>query len=315
MQICYPTDALWRDPNSGAWSVASGFEAAGMALSIDIVAAGGEAVLRDAEGRERARGPLGIEKTVRLQRADGGELRLERIELGALSLIAASEPLQPGHNYWPVGAVPHPLLHLGPAGLAEHAALGAGAMVATVEGELPVEWLRAGDRVLTRDSGYQPLVAVARVADVAPAPLAAPFRLPADAFGPHRPQRPLLIAPSQRVLVAAPELQLWFGDSEMFARGDHLAGAYGLAPGVPETAPRMYALLCAAHEVILVDGLWLETALPTPGLLAAFDPGACANLTPALARDHAAPARNSLSDRELALLARPAVAERRHIAA
>lgn len=315
MKFCYPIDVLWRDPLGGAFSLAAGRAAAEMVFMLDTCSPEGLAILRDAEGRERARGPYATEATMRLRAEDGTELQLERIEFGALSFYAASARLLPGQTYAPVRAASQPVLNMGQPGLTDLAAVGAGAMVATLEGELPAEWLRPGDRVLTRDNGYRPLVAAALVAAPGAAPDGAPFWLPADAFGPHQPQRPVLVAPAQRVLVAAPELQLWFGDSEMFARGGALAAAFGIAPDPGEREARLFALFCAAQEVILVDGLWLETALPTPALLAAFDPAARAELTLALARDHATPARATLAEWELALFARATAAERQRVEA
>jgi len=315
MKFCYPIDLLWRDPLGGAFSLVAGRAAAEMVFMLDTSAPDGLAVLRDAEGRERARGPYATEAAMRLRAEDGAELQLERIELGALSLYAASARLLRGRTYAPVRAASQPVLNLRQLGLTGLAAVGAGAMVATLEGELPAEWLRPGDRVLTRDNGYRPLVGVALLADPGAAPDGAPFWLPADAFGPHQPQRPVLIAPTQRVLVAAPELQLWFGDSEMFARGAELAAAFGIAPEPADRAARLFAMFCLAQEVILVDGLWLETALPAPALLAAFDPAARADLALALAHAYATPARATLAEWELALIARAAAGESRRVAA
>ncbi len=310
MHICYPSGAARRNPATGAWMLDPGFDPASMALHLAVPDQCGIATLQDASGRERARGALSVESSQRLMRADGGTILVEWLEVGAVSVVMTTEPLEPGHSYPPLPEAPQAEVRLSGAGLCEHAALGAGAMVATDEGELPVEWLRAGDRVLTRDNGFQALRCVAQVEFADECAAAIPFLMPADAFGAHKPQRPLLVTPAQRVLLAAPDLHLWFGENEMFARSDALTAAFGVTP-VANAAPRLFALICAVQEVILADGLWLETTLPTPALLAALDPASRA----ALALGDITPARATLEPWELAMFARPAMAERRQVAA
>lgn len=315
MHICYPGGALQRDPVSGSWVFDPGFGPASVALKLEKATPGGVSVLRDAQGRERARGALSYDTPLRLLRGNGGCIGVERVEIGAVTVIVPTEPLEPGFAYLQAEAPAPPLLRFGAAALAQLAALGAGAMIATKQGALPVEWLRPGDKVLTRDHGYRPLLSVARLEGVDARAEAMPFWLPADAFGAHKPQRPLLVTPGQRVLIAAPELRLMFGEGEMLARVDTLAATFGIAPEPRALVPRLFVLICAAQEVVLVDGLWFDTALATPDLLAAFPPSDRATLAQTLGTDHATPARNGLDARGLAALACPALPGRRWLAA
>lgn len=314
MQICYPGGAVRRDPATGKWVLDAGFDPASMALHLTPPPKGGVAALHDVLGRERARGPLAVEAPLHLLGADGGIIRVERVEVGAVSVLLAAEPLVPGYGYLPTLGTPQSVLRLSAAGLAEHAALGAGTMLATGEGELPVEWLRAGDRVLTRDNGFQPLRCVALAETAGLAAEAVSFWMPADAFGPHQPQRPLLLTRGQRVLVAAPELHQWFGETEMLARSDALAASFGITPA-SSRASRLFVLICARQEIVLADGLWLETALPSAALLAGLGPADRKGLVQSLAPDHTTPARAALEPVDLAVLAHPVVAGRRRAAA
>ncbi|MBW6507006.1 MAG: Hint domain-containing protein [Rhodobacteraceae bacterium] len=310
MHTCYPGAAVRRQPATGAWMLDPGFDPASMALHLALADDGGIAALHDASGRERARGALSVESSQWLVRADGGTIQVEWVEVGAVSVVLASEPLEPGHSYPPMPEALHAELCLSAAGAGEHAALDAGAMVATDAGTLPVEWLRAGDRVLTRDNGFQALRCVAHVTFAEASAATLPLLMPADAFGAHKPERPLLVTPAQRVLLAAPELHLWFGESEMFARSDALMAAFAVTP-LASPAPRLFALICAAQEVILADGLWLETTLATPALLAALDPASAGALVPGCTTA----ARASLALWELAMFAGSARAEQHRVAA
>ncbi|MGO4914152.1 Hint domain-containing protein [Pseudogemmobacter sp. W21_MBD1_M6] len=46
---------------------------------------------------------------------------------------------------------------LGPTNIEAMTGFTAGTMITTLDGLIPVEWLRAGDRILTRDRGFQPV--------------------------------------------------------------------------------------------------------------------------------------------------------------
>ncbi len=62
-------------------------------------------------------------------------------------------------------------------------------MITTKDGAQPVDWLRAGDMVLTRDNGYQPILHLAQISCHGARPEHAPLRLAAHAFGADLPER------------------------------------------------------------------------------------------------------------------------------
>ena len=154
----------------------------------------------------------------------------------------------------------------------------AGTLIRTVAGEVPVERLRPGDLVLTRDNGPQPLrwVAVRRVgaSELAARPELRPVRIAPGALGNHR---PLLVSPQHGVLVRLPER----GGGEGFARAIQLArmkgGKVRIAEGV--RAVTYLHLAFDRHEVVFSNGLASES----------FHPGerALASLTPAVRREYA----------------------------
>lgn len=321
MLVGYPPERFRHDRGRGVWVLDEEFDAASMLLWIESDSTPDNSapqgtVLRDVMGRSMARGLPIAGKPLFFARPDGdGSLQIDRIEIGGkLRLLVASEPLLPGHPYTEATQAAPPPLRLSATQVCALPSLGAGTMVATDAGETPVDWLRAGDMVLTRDNGYRPLLWVGQVELVLRPNGSAPFVLPMGAFGIDQPHRALLLTPSHRVLLAAPELHLWFGESEMFASAAQLVPLFDAAPRPCGTSPRLHLLLCAKPEVILAEGLWLETVLATPDFLDLLPTAQRAKLEPMLAGNHHTAARASLGSWEMALLKRP-VASRKRLAA
>ncbi|MBM2576630.1 Hint domain-containing protein [Jannaschia sp. Os4] len=143
--------------------------------------------------------------------------------------------------------------------------IGAGALIDTPSGPVPVEALRAGDWVTTRD-GPRPLTWVGaetvpvalqrRVAEVRPVTVAP------HAFGPDRPARPLVLSQRHRVLLDGPACEAVSGEAEGLAAAGHLLSDGRVAVTVA-TAPVTYVhLLLDHHAVVFADGLPVETLNP-----------------------------------------------------
>ena len=151
--------------------------------------------------------------------------------------------------------------------------------IATGEGPVAAGWLRPGDLVLTRDSGLQPVVWVGRcrvpAAVVAQRPDLLPVRIAPGALARATPAAPLTVAPSHRVLVQGWALDLHLGLREALAVARDLVGRPGIARLAPDGPLDLYLVLLERHEVILADGLWVESLHPADipaGVLSA--PGA-----------------------------------------
>ncbi len=150
--------------------------------------------------------------------------------------------------------------------------LTAGAMVAVPGGVRAVERLRAGDLVLTRDAGAQPVRAVLRnripAAAMAADPALRPVFIGAGAFGGGLPVRDMLVSLQHAFLA-------WDGrpggKGEVLIRARHIAEECGRAAlvGRPARAVVYHHLLLDAHHLVQADGVWTETVFSGPEALAA----------------------------------------------
>ncbi|KPP93105.1 MAG: Hint domain [Rhodobacteraceae bacterium HLUCCA08] len=150
----------------------------------------------------------------------------------------------------------------------------AGTLIATPRGEVPVEQLRPGDLVSTRDEGPQPLRWIGSRTVPATGRLA-PVRIRAGAFGLHR---DLLLSPQHRVLVRDTLAELMFGEAEVLVAAKDLVNDRTVR--VVEGGEVTYVhLLFDRHQVIWSEGLATESFLPGPQTSEAFEADIVAEIT------------------------------------
>ena len=129
----------------------------------------------------------------------------------------------------------------------------AGTMIRTPTGEVPVEQLRQGDLVTTRDNGPQPLVLSAMrklsPAELHAAPNLKPILIRPGAFGIDR---SLIVSPQHAVVLRQ-------DGEERLIRATHLARTPG-------------HLVFARHEVIFSNGRATESFFPGPNALQSLTP-------------------------------------------
>ncbi len=141
-----------------------------------------------------------------------------------------------------------------------------GALIATDLGEVRVEDLKAGDRVLTRDNGYQEVRWVGRralkAAELAQAPQLCPVRIRKGALGLNLPERDLVVSPQHRMLVAASRAELLFGEHEVLVAAAHLTVRSGVTTLTEAPGVTYIHLLFDRHEIIRANGAWTESYQP-----------------------------------------------------
>ncbi len=148
-----------------------------------------------------------------------------------------------------------------------------GTLIATPRGEMRVEDLEPGDRVITRDNGIQQIRWAGRRtvtgAELAKAPQLKPVLIRQGALGHGLPERDMLVSPQHRVLIANEKTQLFFEESEVLVAAKHLVGLEGIEIVDPSEVTYIHVLF-DRHEVILSDGAWTESFQPGDQTLGAM---------------------------------------------
>ena len=119
--------------------------------------------------------------------------------------------------------------------------LAPGTIVLTLRGEVPVEQLRSGDRIITRDMGAQTLRGVTRQ-------FGQITTIAAGSVGQNRPERDMRVNADQPVMTR--------GDTTSLTTARHLVGT--LREAMEQSL--LYRLCFDAEHIIYADGLELTTA-------------------------------------------------------
>lgn len=140
-----------------------------------------------------------------------------------------------------------------------------GTFIATPNGEVAVELLREGDRIITRDNGIQEIswvgTKVLSGAELVAKPQMQPVLIRAGALGDGSPEHDLLVSPNHRILISNSSSTLLFGEQEVLAAAQHLVNGKGI---LRITANRMSYIhfMFTKHQVVLSEGAWTESFQP-----------------------------------------------------
>jgi Ca2+-binding RTX toxin-like protein len=144
-----------------------------------------------------------------------------------------------------------------------------GTLILTPSGEVPIDFLRPGDLVVTKDNGPRPLLwsSMRRLGPVelGRMPHLKPIEIKPGAFGNHS---ALVVSPQHGVLVN-------YDNNETLVRAKHLAemrGGVRIKKGC--RAVTYCHLLFEKHEVIFSNGLPSESFFPGPEAIKTLDSGA-----------------------------------------
>ena len=139
----------------------------------------------------------------------------------------------------------------------------AGTLIDTARGPVPVEDIRPGDQVRTRDNGLQTVEYVgSRVMShphLALTPKARPILIAAGALGPGMPARPLVVSSQHRVLVSSKIVERMTGQTEILIPAKKLLWLDGVDRYVPDTGVTYLHILCQAHELLVANGAFVES--------------------------------------------------------
>ncbi|VDC30778.1 Hint domain-containing protein [Pseudogemmobacter humi] len=148
-----------------------------------------------------------------------------------------------------------------------------GTRILTPNGLRPVEKLKTGDIVWTRESGMQPIRWIGRSTTSGLGRMA-PVRIGRGVLGN---ERPVFLSPQHRVLLTGWRAQLHFGEDEVLAAAVHLTDGAGIRQ-VPRAQAEYWHIAFARHEIVCAEGMFAESLLPGPMALEAVSPEARAEL-------------------------------------
>jgi len=140
-----------------------------------------------------------------------------------------------------------------------------GTLILTARGETPVEQLRLGDRVVTRDNGLQEVRWIGTRALDGRALMEnehlRPILIRKGSMGKGLPERDMMVSPNHRMLVANDKTNMLFEDHEVLVSAKHLVDGKGVQQ-VTALGISYVHMMFDQHEVVLGDGAWTESFQP-----------------------------------------------------
>jgi len=138
-----------------------------------------------------------------------------------------------------------------------------GTLIQTDRGNIPVECLKAGDLVLTKDRGLQPIRWIGSkkvkgtVLDLHEN--IRPIRIRAGALGANIPETDLLVSPQHRILIRSAIAQRIFNSNEVLIAAKHLLHLEGIDIASDLTEVEYFHILFDQHEIVLSNGAETES--------------------------------------------------------
>ena len=129
----------------------------------------------------------------------------------------------------------------------------AGTAIMTLEGEMPVELLVEGTRVITRDAGMSVLRKIEKTTVKV-----APIRIKAGSLGHTRPDRDMMVTPGSRLHIRDWRAEALFGAKAVAVPANRLVDGEFLAEQ-PAREMTVYTLRFDKEHIIYADGVELVT--------------------------------------------------------
>ncbi|MBB95369.1 MAG: hemolysin-type calcium-binding protein [Rhodobacteraceae bacterium] len=187
-----------------------------------------------------------------------------------------------------------------------------GSRIDTPDGPRPVELLREGDRVLTRDNGPQEILWIGgrRItgARMFVMPELRPIRIGPGALGIDRPDASLLVSPEHRLLIRSHAARALFNTPEVLVPACELVNGETVTVDLSVREVTYIHLLLPSHQIVWANGVETESFHPASADFGALTDGDRARLRaldPSLAADPVSYgdfARRALTAPEVAIL-------------
>lgn len=150
-----------------------------------------------------------------------------------------------------------------------------GTLIATDRGQRPVETLRRGDKVVTRDNGLRRIYWIGRrdlsLGDLTRVGALRPVLIRAGALGEGRPSRDMLVSPNHRFLRRIGSgLAREAEADEVLIAAKHLVDGRRIRRAQTLGVSYMH-ILCDRHQVVLANGAWTESFHPDDRVFSDMD--------------------------------------------
>ncbi len=140
-----------------------------------------------------------------------------------------------------------------------------GTLIATPRGEVLVQDLRIGQKIITRDNGIQEIRWIGHRAmpwrDFVNNPHLKPILVRQGSLGHGLPERDMMVSPNHRLLVANDRTALYFDEHEVLVAAKHLIGGDGVH-AIESIGTTYIHFMFDQHEVVLSNGAWTESFQP-----------------------------------------------------
>lgn len=138
-------------------------------------------------------------------------------------------------------------------------------LIATLRGEVPVESLQVGDKVVTRDNGIQEIRWVGERTlsgqELRQNSHLQPIFITRGALGNGLPERDMIVSPNRRLLISSDRTQLYFDEHEVLVAAKHLVGSHGIH-AIEAIGVNYVYFMFDRHEIVLSNGAWTESFQP-----------------------------------------------------
>ncbi|MCO4848875.1 MAG: Hint domain-containing protein [Yoonia sp.] len=131
----------------------------------------------------------------------------------------------------------------------------AGTTIMTLNGEIPVEHLAVGDRVITRDCGMSVIKAI-QSRDVKMQPI----RIKAGSLGHTRPDRDMIVAPGARIHIRDWRAEALFGAATATVEAHRLLDGEFLSKQ-PMCDVKVFDLMFDREHILYADGVEVVSAV------------------------------------------------------
>ena len=187
-----------------------------------------------------------------------------------------------------------------------------GTLITTPQGRLPVETLRPGDQVQTKDNGAQQIMWIGSRrmsgARLYAMPHLRPIRIRSGALGVDVPDGDLIVSPQHRLLIRGPAAQALFNTAEVLVTAQDLLDDHTACIDLALREVTYIHLLLEQHHILWANGVETESFHPANTALDMLDEAQRRQLLalrPELAEDpqcYGDYARRNLSASEAAIL-------------